>query len=44
MGGLAMILNCGGPVWFIATDLLLTYIPMALLGGYLAGGKRSPTA
>lgn len=41
MGGIAMILNCGGPLWFIVTDLLLAYIPMALLGGYLAGGKRS---
>ena len=37
--GIAMILNCGGPMWFIATDLLLAYIPMALLGGRLAGGK-----
>lgn len=39
LGGIAMILNCGGPMWFIATDLLLAYIPMALLGGRLAGGK-----
>ena len=44
IGGIAMILNCGGPVWFIATDLLLAYIPMALLGGFVAGGKRSQTA
>jgi len=44
IGGIAMIFNCGGPVWFIASDLLLAYIPMALLGGLLAGGKRSPTA
>jgi hypothetical protein len=41
MGGIAMILNCGGPMWFIVTDLLLAYIPMALLGGYLAIGKTS---
>jgi hypothetical protein len=41
IGGIAMIVNCGGPVWFIAADLLLAYIPMALLGGFLAGGKRS---
>jgi hypothetical protein len=40
-GGIAMILNCGGPVWFIATDLLLAYIPMAYLGGILGGGKKS---
>ena len=44
IGGIAMVLNCGGPVWFIATDLLLAYIPMAFLGGLLAGGKRPPTA
>ena len=44
LGGIVMILNCGGPVWFIASDLLLAYIPMAFLGGVLAGGKRSHTA
>jgi hypothetical protein len=44
IGGIAMILNCGGPRWFIGSDLLLAYLPMALLGGFLAGGKRSPTA
>jgi ABC-type uncharacterized transport system permease subunit len=44
LGGIAMILNCGGPAWFIATDLLLAYIPMALLGGFLGGGKRSKAA
>ena len=44
IGGIAMIFNCGGPVWFIASDLLLAYIPMAFLGGFLAGGKRSQTA
>jgi hypothetical protein len=41
MGGIAMVLNCGGPTWFIASDLLLAYIPMAFLGGSLAGGKRT---
>ena len=43
IGGIAMILNCGGPVWFIASDLLLAYIPMAFLGGLLASEKRSQT-
>ena len=43
LGGIAMILNCGGPLWFIATDLLLAYIPMAVLGGILGRGKRSQT-
>ena len=41
IGGIAMILNCGGPMWFIASDLLLAYIPMACLGGFFAGGKTS---
>ena len=44
IGGIAMVLNCGGPVWFIATDLLLAYIPMAFLGGSIAGGKTGHTA
>jgi hypothetical protein len=40
LGGIAMILNCGGPLWFIITDLVVAYIPMALLGGTLAGGQK----
>ncbi len=43
IGGLAMILNCGGPVWFVASDLLMAYIPMAYIGGFLAHRKRSET-
>lgn len=39
LGGIAMVWMCGGPLWFIAADLLLAYIPMAFLGGSLAGGK-----
>ena len=38
-----MVLICGGPVWFIAADLLLAYIPMDLLGGLLAGWKKTKT-
>jgi hypothetical protein len=44
IGGIAMILNCGGPVWFIATDLPLAYLPMALLGGFLGVREKSQTA
>ena len=44
IGGITMVFMCGGPVWFIASDLLLAYIPMGFLGGILAGGKRSQTA
>ena len=36
VGGLAMILNCSGPTWFIATDLLLSYFPMAYFASKLA--------
>ena len=42
LGGVAMILNCGGPMWFIVGDLVLAYIPMAWLGGYLATPKPTP--
>jgi hypothetical protein len=42
-GGIAMVLNCGGPAWFIASDLLLAYIPMAVLGGILAGRRKTPS-
>ena len=37
LGGILMIVNCGGPAWFIAADLLLAYLPMAILGISLAG-------
>ena len=42
LGGISMVLMCGGPVWFIACDLVLAYIPMGLLGGFLGGGTRTP--
>jgi hypothetical protein len=40
MGGVAMVSMVGGPMWFNTCDLLFAYIPMALLGGYLARGKK----
>ncbi len=40
LGGIAMILNCGGPMWFIASDLILAYFPIAWIGGTLAGGGK----
>jgi hypothetical protein len=40
IGGITMVFMCGGPVWFIASDLLLAYIPMGFLGGFLACGKK----
>jgi len=44
LGGITMVVLAGGPMWFIAADLVLAYIPMGLLGGKLAGGNRSQAA
>lgn len=44
LAGISMIYMCGGPVWFIASDLLLAYIPMGYLGGVLAGRKQTQAA
>jgi hypothetical protein len=34
--GIAAIFIIGGPLWFTIVDLLFAYIPMGLLGWYLA--------
>ena len=39
IGGISMVVQCGGPVWFITSDLLVAYLPMGYLGGLLAGKK-----
>jgi hypothetical protein len=44
VGGAMMVSMLGGPMWFNVADLLLAYIPMAFLGGHLAGGMRSQAA
>jgi hypothetical protein len=44
LGGVMMVILVGGPLWFIACDLLLAYIPMGFLGGFLARGKQPQTA
>ena len=36
-GGIFMVVTVGGPLWFIACDLLLAYIPMSFIGARLAG-------
>ena len=36
LGGIAAIVLFSGPTWFIVTDLLVAYFPMAWLGGILA--------
>lgn len=43
LGGIAAASMMGGPVWFIACDILLAYIPMGYLGGVLAAGRKPET-
>ncbi len=37
VGGSINITMLGGPLWFTVLDLVMAYIPMAYLGGKLAG-------
>ncbi len=39
LGGIYAVYLLGGPLWFKALDLIVAYIPMAWLGGRLAGRK-----
>jgi len=42
-GGMAMVMMLPeAPTWFKASDILLAYLPMAFLGGKIAGGNRPP--
>lgn len=41
LGGISMVLAYGGPVWFIACDLVGTYLPMAWLAGKLADRNQT---
>lgn len=43
MGGAVMARMLGGPTWFSVADLLLAYLPMAYLGGFLARDRQSRT-
>lgn len=40
IGGILMIRNCGGPLWYVMADLALAYLPMAALGAFVAGKIR----
>jgi hypothetical protein len=44
VGGIAAAIMLGGPLWFIAADLLVAYIPMSYLGAALAGATRNKAA
>lgn len=39
LGGIVNAFLLPAPIWFIALDLIGAYLPMALLGGNLAGGR-----
>ena len=36
LGGIAMSFMLPAPIWFIACDIILAYIPMAFIGGKIA--------
>lgn len=40
LGGITAANMLGGPVWFIAVDLIMAYIPMGILGAKLAAGSE----
>lgn len=40
LGGLSVIAMYGGPIWFVAIDLVGAYIPMGYLGGILGSKAR----
>lgn len=40
LGGITAANMFGGPIWFIAIDLILAYIPMGILGAKLAAGSE----
>jgi hypothetical protein len=44
LGGVSMVAMFGGPLWFIALDLIGAYLPMGYLGGILAGAKKPQPA
>ena len=39
-GGISMAFQIPAPTWFVIADLVLAYIPMALLGYKLAGKRK----
>lgn len=41
LGGIAAATMIPAPMWFVALDLIVAYIPMAWLGWKLAGGSKA---
>jgi hypothetical protein len=44
VGGIAMVIMLPAPLWFEALDLIVAYIPMALVGGRLGSGSKPAAA
>jgi len=40
LGGISMVFILPAPVWFIAADLLLAYLPMGWLGWKISGQNK----
>ena len=40
VGGIVMVTLYGGPLWFVLADLFAAYLPMAYVGGMLAGANQ----
>jgi hypothetical protein len=40
-GGIAAALLIPAPTWFVALDLVVSYIPMAWIGGKIGGGSKT---
>ncbi len=41
IAGISIVYMVGGPIWFMAVDLIIAYLPMAYLGGLMVGKKGS---
>jgi hypothetical protein len=44
LGGIAAAQMIGAPLWFTALDLIIAYIPMAIIGGSLGRGNKPAIA
>ncbi len=40
LGGIIAVVSIEAPLWFEALDLILAYIPFALIGGWLGGAFK----
>ena len=40
LGGITMVYQVGGPMWFILADLIVAYLPMAYFSGLLANSRK----